>query len=458
MVKLIAMPRLGMKMTEGRVIEWRVQPGDWVKEGQVVLLIESDKAEVEVEAQYAGVVRHIYVEPDQKVACGTALAALTDSVDEAFDPTAQQGLPSQGVTRAQPPSDEPSPVQAAAHPSASRAAPATPAARRRARELDFELAGISGTGPAGRVTIEDVEAAAAATETRSGVPTRASPAAKRMAHEHNIDLSTVVATGPGGRIVKADVEAARSAAEPALTPVMATPSALSGEIPYRGIRRTVGQRMSESIHGMAQLTLTMEADVTDAVKLRADLLRAWDEPGVRVTYTDIVLKAAARALREHPRANAMLEGDAVRIQPEVHVGFAVALDEGLVVPVIRHADAKPLKQIAVESLELTGRARERRLAPDDMADGTFTVTSLGMYDVDLFTPIINPPQAAILGVGRIVDRPAFVGDSGSQIERRSYLSLNLTIDHRVLDGVPGALYLQSVRHYLEHPYLLLTEI
>ena len=216
--------------------------------------------------------------------------------------------------------------------------------------------------------------------------------------------------------------------------------------------------MLQSVQSTAPLTLAMEVDMTDAVKLRGELVAAWEAGNVRVSYTDMLIKAAALGLREHPRLNSRLEDGSIRVQPQVHVGFAVALKEGLIVPVILDADAKPLKDVARESAELAGKARTGNLTPDELTRGTFTVTSLGMYDIDMFTPIINPPQAAILGVGRLVDRPAFVGDSGTEVERRSFLTLSLTFDHRLLDGAPGAQYLQSVRRNLEQPYRLLTTI
>ena len=184
--------------------------------------------------------------------------------------------------------------------------------------------------------------------------------------------------------------------------------------------------------------------MTDAVKLRRDLVSAWEPEGVRITYTHMVVKAAALALREFPRVNVALDksGETVQVLPEVNVGLAVALDEGLIVPVIRHADTKALKEIAKESAILSDKARTGKMTPDDLTGGTFTVTALGMYDIDAFTPILNPPQAAILGVGRVADRPVFVGYAGLQIERRSFLTVSLTIDHRILDGAPGAQYMQ----------------
>ena len=212
--------------------------------------------------------------------------------------------------------------------------------------------------------------------------------------------------------------------------------------------------MFDSLQTTAQLTIAMDVDMTAAVQLRRDLVADVEPGGVRVTYTDLVIKAAALALRQHPRVNALLDGDTVRVQPGIHVGLAVALDEGLIVPVVRDADAKPIHALAAESADLAAKARDGGLGPDDLTGGTFTVTSLGMFDVDVFTPIINTPQAAILGVGRIADRPVFVSDSGTDIERRAFLTLSLTIDHRILDGAPGAQFLGTVRDMLEHPYQL----
>jgi pyruvate dehydrogenase E2 component (dihydrolipoamide acetyltransferase) len=212
--------------------------------------------------------------------------------------------------------------------------------------------------------------------------------------------------------------------------------------------------MFESLQTTAQLTIAMDVDMTAAVQLRRDLVSDVEPGGIRVTYTDLIIKAAALALRQHPRVNALLDGDTVRVQPGVHVGLAVALDEGLIVPVVRDADAKPIHVLAAESADLAAKARDGGLGPDDLTGGTFTVTSLGMFDIDVFTPIINTPQAAILGVGRIADRPVFVADTGTEIERRAFLTLSLTIDHRILDGAPGAQFLGAVRDMLEHPYQL----
>ncbi len=408
MAERVVLPKMGATMTEGTITEWFVQDGDTVTANQPLFSFETEKIDTEVNSGTAGTLR--IIEPvEATVPAGAVVAYLLAEGEEL-----PADLPAPSAARAETPRP-------------------SPELRRSPRS----------------------EPRAPRPTTRSG-RIKASPTAKRLADEHGLDVAQLRGTGPGGRIVRGDVEAALAARETGATEPGLEP--LSGELAYRGIRRTVGERMLQSLQSMAPLTLAMEVDMTDAVKLRGDLVVAWEAEGVRVSYTDMLVKAAALALREHPRLNSRLEDGSIRVQPEVHVGFAVALEEGLIVPVILDADAKPLKQVAREAAELAGKARTGNLTPDDLTRGTFTVTSLGMYDVDVFTPIINPPQAAILGVGRIVDRPAFVGDSGTQVERRSFLTLSLTFDHRLLDGAPGAQYLQSVRRNLQQPYRLLTNL
>ena len=408
MAERVVLPKMGATMTEGTITEWFVQDGDTVAADQPLYSFETDKIDTEVSSETAGSIR--VIQPvDATVPAGALVAYVLAEGEEL-----PAELPTPSVAYTQSPS-----------------APAEP-----------------GDGPRSEL---------ASPRPRPGGRVRASPTAKRLAEDHGLDLARLPGTGPGGRIVRSDVEAALAAREtgaaqpPGLEP-------LSGELAYRGIRRTVGERMLQSVQSMAALTLAMEVDMTDAVKLRGDLVAAWKADDLRVSYTDMLIKAAALGLREHPRLNSRLEDGNIRVQPQVHVGFAVALEEGLIVPVIFDADAKPLKDVARETAELAGKARTGNLTPDELTRGTFTVTSLGMYDIDVFTPIINPPQAAILGVGRLVDRPAFVGDSGTEVERRSFLTLSLTFDHRLLDGAPGAQYLQTVRRNLEQPYRLLLAL
>ncbi|HLZ72935.1 MAG TPA: dihydrolipoamide acetyltransferase family protein [Dehalococcoidia bacterium] len=446
----VLMPKLGMTMVEGTLAAWLQPDGAPVAPGVPIFRMTTEKIDYEVEAEAEGVLRHAAAE--EAVIEAGGLVGYILATGEA--PPAGLGAgpaPAGVVTTATP--------AARANGSAAPAtAPdsfvvATPAARRLARELGVDLAAVHGSGPGGRVSEADVTAAhqsAAAVAADTGevaAGVKASPLARRIAEQHGIDLRTLHGSGPGGRIVQEDVEGAiAAAAGGAAAPV--------ASVPYRGLRKTIGERMHASLQQMAQLTLTAEADVTDLLKLRGQLVEEWERDGVRVGFTDLAIKAAARALREHPRVNASLEGDQIVLHAEVNVGMAVALAEGLIVPVLHRADVTPLKQLAERAAALAERARAGKLGFDDVSGGTFSVTSLGMYGVDGFTPIVNPPQAAILGVGRIRDALAL---EGSEVRRRSVMTLSLTIDHRVLDGAPAAEFLARIRHLLERPYLLLAE-
>jgi pyruvate dehydrogenase E2 component (dihydrolipoamide acetyltransferase) len=425
MPAIIVLPKMGMTMTEGTLAQWLVPDGAPVEKGQPIFRMLTEKINTEVEAEASGVLRHLVPE-DSTVPAGAVVGCILAQDEE---------LPAELVEMA-----------------ASAAAPAAAA----------PAAAASGAGrgvPPARETGEFV---------------RASPLARRLAEEAGIDLSQVEGTGPGGRILQEDVERAIAARPEAPAPAM--PPA-GRTIAFKGVRRTIAQRMHESLQTMAQLTITMEVDVTEAGRMCQELSERWQaEPGgsggVSVTYTHAIVKAAALALAEHPRLNSTLEGDIIRLLDEVNVGLAVSLDEGLIVPVVREADRKPLRQIAIEARELSEKARQGTLTVDEVTGGTFTLTTLGMYDVDVFTPIVNPPQCAILGVGRVKEVPAFLarggqtaarpgesasGGEGDQVVRRSVLNLSLSFDHRVVDGAPAAEFLRRVKHYLEHPDLLLAE-
>jgi pyruvate dehydrogenase E2 component (dihydrolipoamide acetyltransferase) len=287
----------------------------------------------------------------------------------------------------------------------------------------------------------------------AGERSSSSPAARRLARELNVDIATVAGTGPGGRITNEDVErAAKSAA--AAPARSAAVVASKTTIPLKGIRKTIATRMFDSLHGSAQLTMDMDAAMDDAVKLREQLLAEWQAEAIRPTYTDLVVKAVAKALRAHPLMNSVFGQNEITLCNDVHIGIAVAIDAGLVVPVVRNADQLNLKAIAVASAQLAAAARAGTLGLDDMAGGTFTVTALGMYGVDSFTPILNAPQSGILGVNRIRDEVAWQADRAAP---RKVMRLSLTWDHRVLDGVPAAQFLGTVRELLEAPYRLLVD-
>jgi pyruvate dehydrogenase E2 component (dihydrolipoamide acetyltransferase) len=244
----------------------------------------------------------------------------------------------------------------------------------------------------------------------------------------------------------------RQAAESARSTSTSATAADERTIPYEGMRRTIGERLHNGLHDIAQVTITTEVDMTAAVEFLGQLRAEWRREGVHVTYTDLIVKASAIALAEHPGVNALLEGNVIRLLPEINIGVAVALDEGLIVPVVHRASEKSLREIGTAVHDLAQRAREGRLTVDDVTGGTFSITNLGMLDIEVFTPIVNPPQAAILGVGRIKEVPAFQGD---QVVRRSVMSLSLSFDHRVVDGAPAARFLQRIKRLLERPSSLL---
>jgi pyruvate dehydrogenase E2 component (dihydrolipoamide acetyltransferase) len=299
---------------------------------------------------------------------------------------------------------------------------------------------------------DGVDGAAAGTEPPPAAPRtadRAAPAttrravtprARRLAADLGISLDAIDGTGPGGRVIEDDVRRVAAAAEPADD---------AQAIPLTGMRGTIARRMHDSLATMAQLTLTTTADVTELVRRRERL--ATEPPP---TYTDLVIAAVARALRQHPRLNATVDGDRIRLIPDIHIGVATAVDDGLMVPVIRHADRKSPVTIAEERRRLVARVRAGDVGADDVSGSTFTVTNLGGYGIESFTPIINPPEVAILGIGRIVDQAA---RDGAAVAWRKVVTLSLTIDHRVVDGAPGAAFLQTTVHHLEQPAALLAD-
>ena len=455
MATSVVLPKLGMTMVEGTITEWYAQSGDAVQVGDALFAFETEKVNYDVEAEVEGTL-HILVAATETVDAGAVVAQILAAGEE--PPAAPAPAPADTASDPTPtPAPAPAAAAGAAAGASSEAGRASPAVKRLAASHGLDLAAIAGSGVGGRILRSDVEqaaAAAAAAPPAPAGPVKASPAAKRLAREHDLDLASVNGTGPGGRIVTEDVEAALAAA-PAAAEAPAATAADGETVPYRGMRRTIGGRMHASLQEMAQLTMAMDADMTRAVDLRRELLDLWSDRELRPTYTDFVMKAAAIALRAHPRLNAELRDEEIVLHPQIHVGFAVALEEGLIVPVTRDTDALPLDELAPISADLAARARERRLGPDDLTGGTFTVTTLGMYGIDVFTPIINPPQAAILGVGRISERPVFRGESGTDVERRSFMTLSLTIDHRVVDGAPAAEFLRDVKGILERPSQLI---
>lgn len=459
----ILLVKAGMTMTEGVVAEWHVPDGGSVVAGELLYKMETEKIALEVEAEASGVVRHA-VRAGTKTTPGALIGyilAAGEALPAGFAPAAS---PAPALTNGAT-STVGNPMRTAALEGGRLRS--SPIARRLAKESGLDVVSIPGTGPGGRLVEADVLAARDAPRPLAApvvaTPPReilASPLARRLAERLGIDLGSVTGTGPGGRITQEDVEAASArpgtpAGAPALlTPVPPAGPERAGErIPLRGMRGVIAQRMHASLQEMAQLTMGMDVAMDEAVKLRGQLVDEWAAEGVRPSYTDLVLRAVGKALGRHPLLNATVHETEIELFSEVHVGMAVAVPGGLLVPVIRHADRLPLKEIAAESTRLAEAARSGTLGLDEMAGGTFSVTALGMAGVDFFTPVINPPNVAILGVGRIHDAVAWEGE---RPVKRQVMTLSLTIDHRAVDGAPGAEFLGTVRDLLEAPYRLLV--
>lgn len=393
----IRLPQWGMGMLEGTVVSWYVREGATVRAGEPIAEIEAAKTTEELTAPADGTIDRIVAEEGETVAVHELLAVL-DSGEQT--PTRDAVASPAQADAGTPPNEGPTgaPTGAAGGDGAGGAAPA----RRR----------------------------------------QVAPRVRALAHREGVDLETLEGSGPDGRITESDVRRAAASegaphAEPALAAEASSAPTVARTIPLTGMRGTIAQRMRDSLAGTAQLTLTSTADVTDVLEWRA--AHTADR---RPSLTDLLIKAGAIALRAHPGLNAHIDDEGIHLANEVHVGIATAIAGGLVVPVVRHADRLALSAVSEERARLVGLVRDGTAAADDITGSTFTVTNLGGYPVDAFTPIINPPEVAILGVGRSVEVPHRTDDDG--IGWRRELTLSLTIDHRAVDGAPGAEFLQTL--------------
>jgi pyruvate/2-oxoglutarate dehydrogenase complex dihydrolipoamide acyltransferase (E2) component len=443
----VVIPKLGLTMETGVIEEWLVAPGTAVKPGDPLLRLGTDKVDAEVEAEGSGLF-HPAVEPGAELPPGALIGWLLEAGEEipsgaaALEEPPPPQIPAEATT---PVVGEPGALTRTGRLFAS------PNARRVARERGVDITQLNGTGPGGRIIAADVlDAAAAAPGTPGPAPQAVSPLVRRDAAAAGVDLGAVVGSGPGGKVLRSDVAAAAAQA-----PATVAPAAAAAQvIPLTGMRGVIASRMHASLQEMAQLTLGTEAVMDAAVALRAQLKEQWGQAGIPVpTITDLVVRAAALALREHPRLNASVHHDAIHVQPEINVGLAVALEEGLLVPVVKRADQLPLSAIAAESRRLAQGARSGRLSLPDLEGGTFTVSTLGSYGIDFFTPVITPGQVAILGVGRLRDSVRW--EDASPV-RTQVMTLSITFDHRAVDGAPAADYLRSVLARLANPLSLLA--
>ncbi|MDA8219950.1 MAG: 2-oxo acid dehydrogenase subunit E2 [Dehalococcoidales bacterium] len=458
----VVMPKLGGGMEMGSLVEWLKRDGEAVNAGEMLFTVESDKAVSEVDALESGILR---IPPDaptagQQVPVGTVLGYLLKP---------GEAMPVSAATRPEVDNQASAvPEQVAVGPVPSRVSPAaSPRARRLAAELGVNWTELAGSGRTGRVIERDVRAACRHGE-RKIEDMRISPLARRLAEQAGIGLSDLKDRAVGRRITREDVEAVIRERTVGIPPTGMEEPAFDGSIPssrssalrtepLSAARRVTRDRMADAARATAAVTLVLDADATNLVELRNRLV-----PIARARnslnpprYTDLLIRVVACALVEHPHLNASLDGDHLVLHEDVHVGLAVDTPRGLVVPVIRRAQAKGIWAIAEESSRLIEQATSGTIAVEDLRGSTFTITNLGPFDIRAFTPILNLPECAILGVGRVALRPV-VDDSGERIVPRHTVTLSLTFDHRVVDGAPAARFLQSIKQYIEEPLLWLA--
>lgn len=462
MLNEVFMPKLGMTMETGTIIRWFKKEGEAVRQGDVLLEVLTDKINIEVEAYHSGVLLKRYYEEDAVVPVNHIIGYIGEANDQAPDTLPDSQAPAAdaageaagaGVAQAEGAAEGGAAGQEAA---ANTGKPrATPAARRAAREHDVELADVKGSGANGRIHRADVEAYAASSAS-SDSHVLATPLAKKIASANGVQLNQVEGSGDRGKIVRADVERALNPAvhESAITQHQAAQSEPRRTIRLQGMRKTIAQRMAQSAYTAPHVTITTTVDMTAVKTMRAELLPVIErQTGLRLSYTEILLKAVAACLVKHPHLNARWKDDEVVLADDVNVGLAVSVKDGLMVPVIFRAQHLGLAELVRQSKDLAARARDNKLKPDDMSGGTFTVSNLGMYAIDSFTPIINQPEVAILGVGQIQEKPAVVN---GEIKVCPIMTLSLSFDHRIVDGTPAAAFLTDLKKVLEQPFQLLV--
>jgi len=420
----VYMEALSPTMEEGRVVKWHKRDGDPVKAGETLAEVETDKAVMDLVARADGELRQVAAAEGQTVAVGSVVAVIVS--------------PAEAVGAAP-----------------AAAAPATPSGSGE-RETG-NVATVTAPAP---VAVSPLPVAAAADATR----VKASPLARRMAKEAGVDLKLLTGSGPGGRVVKKDLERAPSpaasagptAAAAATFPVSRFPfpertGAAYDDVPLTQIRKTIAKRLATSLGPIPHFFLTTEVDMERASEAREALNQQLGDQG-KVSFNDIIIKATAHALTKHPACNAWFQDDHIRYWHEVHMGMAVAVEDGLITPVIRNAELKALAEIGREAKELAERARNRRLQPNEYTGATFSVSNLGMFDIDQFTAVINPPEAGIIAVGSIVQKPVVVE---GQLTARRRMRITMSCDHRVIDGATGAAFLKTLKQMLENPLAML---
>lgn len=457
-MKEVILPKFGFTLEESTIVEWFVKEGDFIEKGDPLCEVTTDKVNMEVEAPQSGIVGGIQYEAGAVVPVTEIICYVLEEGEKAPDSPAPAARPAADAPVAP---AEPEPAK----PAPAGPVTATPVAQKVAADLGIDLSNVSGSGAGGKITRHDVEQAAASGGNGHGAAevggkVRATPAARSAAAARGIDLAGVPGTGPRGRVQEADVLA--MAAQPGLAPAPITsapayvpPGDEVQILPYEGMRRTIGSRLQASWQQAPHITFTLDVDMTRAIELRAYANSRLPDDAPSISMTAVLVKAVAWALKEHPALNANFFEDRGEIHqiPEANVGVAVALPDGLIVPVVHNVDRKGLKQVAAEVSEAVERARTNKLRASDLSGGTFTVSNLGMFGIDHFTAIINPPEVGILAVGRTASR--FVPDEAGNPVAKPMMSMTLVVDHRVVDGAVGAHFITTLRDALEEPSTIL---
>lgn len=425
MAEIVRMPKMSDTMTEGVVVKWHKKVGDTIKNGDLVAEIETDKATMEFESYQAGTLLYIGIEEGKAAPVDSVLAILGKPGEDYKNLLEQESVVKAEAPKAEPAKEAPKPAAVQAP-----AAPAAPVAAAASVPTPISAPVVSNGSGDDRA--------------------KASPLARRMAAERGIDLSMLQGSGGHGRIVKRDVQWFKpgSFVQSATLASRAVNTEQFEETPVSQMRKTIARRLSESKFSAPHFYLTMDIDMDEVVRARESVNAV---TGVKVSYNDFVVKAAATALREHPAVNSSWLGDKIRTNHHINIGVAVAVDEGLLVPVVRYADGKTLSQIASE-VKSFAQAKEKKLQPQDWEGNTFTISNLGMYNIEEFTAIINPPDACILAVGAIKEVPVV---KNGTIQPGHVMRVTLSCDHRVVDGVVGSKFLNTFKALLENPIVML---
>lgn len=440
MATKVFMEALSPTMEEGRLLTWLKKEGDAVNEGDLLAEVETDKATMELVARGTGVLRKVLLGEGETTNVGTLIAVVAAEGEDIGTIVAAAGAAA-GQAASGGAATAPPPAPAGVAPAPATPAPAAPAAA-------AQPPAAATQAPASTAPLQD------------GERLRASPLARRLAAEGGVELNGVRGSGPGGRIIKRDIEAAlesgpEAADEPEAAavqmPVME--GAAFRDIPLTQMRKTIAKRLTQSIGPIPHFFLTVEVDMTAAAALRKQVNEKLGSDGVKISPNDIVVKAVAASLRKHPWVNSAWTGDAIRQHDAVHIGIAVAVEDGLITPVVRNADRKGMAEISAEVKELAGRAREKKLKPEEYTGATFSISNLGMFGISEFTAVINPPEAAILAVGAVEDKVVAVN---GEVVVRPRMRITLSCDHRVIDGATGAAFLQTLKRNLEEPLMMVV--